>query len=112
MSQRLKLLKRLQDVNLSPEEAEVLLERVQNHDASAKDRDRLAQVIRTTTQVSAELLRASAWREEGVLQRPSPARRIQVGAHTRRRAAPRWRRRTGARGGQSPGGAGGRVARS
>lgn len=74
MSQRLTLLKRLQDVNLSPEEAEGLLERVQNNDASAEDRDRLAQVIRTTTHVSEELLRASTWREEGVLKRPSQVR--------------------------------------
>jgi hypothetical protein len=58
MSQRLKLLKCLQAVNLSPAEAEGLLERVKNNDASAADRDRLAQVIRTTTQVSEELLKA------------------------------------------------------
>lgn len=74
MSQRLTLLKRLQDVKLSPEEAEGLLERVENNDASAEDRDRLAQVIRTTTHVSAELLRASTWWEEGGGKRPAPAR--------------------------------------
>jgi len=56
MSWRLKLLKRLHDVNLSPEEAERFLNRLQNYQASDQDRDRLAQVICTTTQVSDALL--------------------------------------------------------
>jgi hypothetical protein len=70
MSQRLTMLKRLQDVNLSPEEAEGLLQRVQNNHASAEDRDRLAHVIRTTTQVSNELLQASTGREDAVSRHP------------------------------------------
>jgi hypothetical protein len=74
MSGRLNLLKRLQAVNLSPEEAEGLLERLQTHRASDQDRDRLAQVIRTTTQVSDALLKAPAWREEAISKRPSAAR--------------------------------------
>jgi hypothetical protein len=46
---RLKLLKRLLDVNLSPEEAQALMQRVKTHTCSADDRDHLAQVIRATT---------------------------------------------------------------
>jgi hypothetical protein len=89
MSQRLPLLKRLQDVNLSPEEAEGLLQRVQNNHASAEDRDRLAQVIRTTTQVADELLKASTWREEAGSHHPAPARQ----AKRKRQLAKAARRR-------------------
>ena len=88
MSQRLTLLKRLQDVNLSPQEAEGLLNRVQNNQASAEDRDRLAQVMRTTPQVSDELLKASPWREEAS-NPPSPARQ----AKRKRQLAKAARRR-------------------
>lgn len=64
------------EVNLSPEEAEGLLERLQTDQASVKDRDRLAQVIRTTTQVSDELLQVRAWRDEAVSARPSAAHHV------------------------------------
>jgi hypothetical protein len=92
MSQRLQLLKRLQDVNLSPEEAEGLLERVTNNDANAEDRDRLAQVIRTTTQVSEALLQTSPWREEGGWKRPSPARQAKCQRQLAKAARRRHRR--------------------
>jgi hypothetical protein len=72
----LNLLKRLQDVNLIPEEAEGLLERVKSNRSSGEDRDRLAQVIRTTTQVSDALLAASSQPAESLPARPSPERRV------------------------------------
>ena len=52
MFQRLKLLRRLQEVDLSPDEAWALLERVRTHTSSAEDRERLAHLIRVTTEVT------------------------------------------------------------
>jgi len=72
---RLKLLQRLQEVNLSPEEAQGLLQRVETNACSAEDRDRLAQVIRTTTQVSDQLLAPSPLPEQASHGRPSPERK-------------------------------------
>jgi len=72
---RLKLLQRLQEVNLSPEEAQGLLQRVETNTCSAEDRDRLAQVIRTTTQVSDQLLAPSPLPEQASHGRPSPERK-------------------------------------
>ena len=75
MLRRLKLLQRLQEVNLSPEEAQGLLQRVETNTGSAEDRDRLAQVIRTTTQVSDQLLAPSPLPEQASHGRPSPERK-------------------------------------
>ena len=75
MLRRLKLLQRLQEVNLSPEEAQGLLQRVETNTCSAEDRDRLAQVIRTTTQVSDQLLAPSPLPEQASHGRPSPERK-------------------------------------
>ena len=72
---RLELLKRLLDVNLSPEEAQALMQRVKTHTCSADDRDRLAQVIRATTAVSDQLLAPSPLLESVVLERASPERK-------------------------------------
>jgi len=72
---RLKLLKRLQDVHLSPEEAQMLMQRVETNTCSAEDRDRLAQVIRATTQVSDQLLAPSPLPEQASHGRPSPERK-------------------------------------
>jgi len=72
---RLKLLQRLQEVNLSPEEAQGLLQRVETNTGSAEDRDRLAQVIRTTTQVSDQLLAPSPLPEQASHGRPAPERK-------------------------------------
>ncbi len=53
MFRRLKMLKRLQEVNLkSLEEALALLERVKTHRSSAEDRERLAHLIRVTLEVT------------------------------------------------------------
>jgi hypothetical protein len=52
MFQRLKLLRRLHEVQLSPDEAGALLERVQTNTSSADDRERLAHLIRVTTEVT------------------------------------------------------------
>ena len=55
MFQRLKLLRRLQEVDLSPDEAWALLERVRTHTSSAEDRERLAHLIRVTTEVTDQI---------------------------------------------------------
>jgi hypothetical protein len=53
---RLKLLRRLQEVDLeSPEAAMALLERVKTHTSSPEDRERLAQLIRVTIEVTDHL---------------------------------------------------------
>jgi DNA-binding transcriptional MerR regulator len=72
---RLKLLNRLQDVHLRPEEAQALMQRVETNTSSAADRDLLAQVIRATTQVSAQLLVSSPQPEPPLAERPSPQRK-------------------------------------
>ena len=53
--QRLKLLRRLQEVHLSPTEAWALLDRVKTNTSSAEDRERLAHLIRVTTAVTEQL---------------------------------------------------------
>jgi hypothetical protein len=52
MFQRLKLLRRLHEVQLSPDEAGALLERIKTNTSSADDRERLAHLIRVTTEVT------------------------------------------------------------
>ena len=53
MFKHLKLLRRLQEVDIeSPEEAMALLERVKTHTSSTADRERLAQLIRVTIDVT------------------------------------------------------------
>src|SRR5215510_10628150 len=50
------LLRRLQEVAIaSPEEAMALLERVQTHTSSPEDRERLAQLIRVTIEVTDQI---------------------------------------------------------
>jgi len=72
--QRRKLLRRLQEVDLSPDEAWALFDRVQTNTSSAEDRARLAHLIRVTTAVTAQLQAAPAAPEPPAPQRPSPAR--------------------------------------
>ena len=56
MFKRLKLLRRLQEVDIeSPEEAIALLERVKTHTSSTEDRERLAQLIRVTIDVTDQI---------------------------------------------------------
>ena len=89
---RLKLLKRLQDVPLRPEESQALMQRVDTNTCSAEDRDLFAQVIRATTQVAAQLLDPSPPPDPRVSERPSPQRKAkrkrQVAQASRRRN--RW----------------------
>jgi len=70
--QRLKLLSRLQEVNLSPEEAWTLLDRVKTHTSSAEDRERLAHLIRVTTEVTEQLWAEPDVQTPPVSQRLSP----------------------------------------
>jgi hypothetical protein len=68
--QRLKLLRRLQEVHLSPEEAWALLERVKTPPSSAEDRERLVHLIRATTEVTEQL------RAEPDMPTPSVSQRL------------------------------------
>ena len=85
----LTLLKRLQDVQLRPEEAPALMQRVETNTCSADDRDLLAQVIRVTTQVSAQLWDPSPPPALRGAERPSPQRK----AKRKRQLAQASRRR-------------------
>ena len=60
MFQRLKLLRRLQEVDLSPDEAWALLDRVHTNTSSAEDREQLAHLMRVTTAVTEQLRAAPA----------------------------------------------------
>jgi hypothetical protein len=89
VSQRHRLLSRLQEVDLSPAEAWALLDRVQTHTSSAEDRERLAHLIRVTTAVTAQRQAAPAEPELPAPQRRSPAhtakRKRQLAQAARRR---------------------------
>jgi hypothetical protein len=66
---RLKLLKRLQAVDLSPEAGLALIQRVKTNSCSAEDRDILIKVIRAT-QASQQFVEASP-----LPAQPSPERK-------------------------------------
>jgi hypothetical protein len=87
--QRRKLLRRLQEVDLSPAGAWALLDRVQTHTSSAEDRERLAHLIRVTTAVTDHLRADSAEPEPPAPQRLWPARK----AKRKRQLAKAARRR-------------------
>jgi hypothetical protein len=87
--QRRKLLRRLQEVDLSPDEAGALLARVQTNTSSAEDREQLAHLIRVTTAVTEQLQAAPAASEPPAHQRVSPARK----AKRKRQLAKAARRR-------------------
>lgn len=70
MFQRLKLLRRLQEVKRSPDEAWALLERVKTHTSSADDREQLAHLIRVTLEVTDQL------RADPDVQTPPVAERL------------------------------------
>ena len=89
MWQRRKLLRRLQEVDLSPDEAGALLARVQTHTSSADDREQLARLIRVTTAVTEQLQAAPTASEPPAPQRVSPARK----AKRKRQLAKAARRR-------------------
>ncbi len=89
MFQRLTLLRRLQEVKLSPDEAWALLERVKTHTSSADDREQLAHLIRVTLEVT-EQIRAepdvpTPPVSERLLPKPKAKRTRQVAKATRRR---------------------------
>jgi hypothetical protein len=87
--QRLKLLRRLQEVKRSPNEAWALVERVKTHTSSAADRGQLAHLIRVTLEVTDPLRAAPNVQTPPVSERLSPQqkakRKRQVGKATRRR---------------------------
>jgi hypothetical protein len=87
--QRCKLLRRLQEVDLSPAEAWALLDRVQTPTSSADDRGRLAHLIRVTTAVTDYLRAEAAEPESSAPQRLSPERK----AKRKRQLAKAARRR-------------------
>jgi hypothetical protein len=71
---RLTLLRRLQEVQLSPDEAWALLDRVTTHTSSADDRARFAHLIRVTTAVTDQLRAEAAAPEPSSPRRLSPER--------------------------------------
>jgi hypothetical protein len=87
--QRRKLLRRLQEVNLSPDEAWALLDRVTTHTSSAEDRERLAHLIRVTTAVADQIRAEPDGQTPPVSQRLLPKqkakRKRQVAKAARRR---------------------------
>ena len=96
MFQRLKLLRRLQEVKLSPDEAWALLERVKTHTSSADDREQLAHLIRVTLEVTGQLRADPDVQTPPVSEQLSPTpkakRPRQLAKATRRRhRRERWR---------------------
>jgi len=85
--QRLKLLRRLQEVKLSPDEAWALLDRVQTNTSSAEDREQLAHLIRVTTAVTEQL-----WVPPAAPAPPAP-QRLSRQAKRKRQLAKAARRR-------------------
>ncbi len=89
MFQRLKLLRRLQEVKLSPDEAWALFERVKTHTSSADDREQLARLIRVTLEVTDHLRADPDVQTPPVSERLSPQhkakRKRQLVKVTRRR---------------------------
>ena len=89
MLQHRKLLRRLQEVDLSPDEAWALLDRVLMNTSSADDRERLAHLIRVTTAVTDQLRAEPAAPAPPAPQRLSPERK----AKRKRQLAKAARRR-------------------
>jgi hypothetical protein len=90
--QRRQLLRRLQEVDLSPDEAWALLDRVQTHTCSADDRERLAHLVRVTTAVTDYLRAEAAEPESSAPQRLSPARKAKRQRQLAKAARRRQRR--------------------
>ena len=89
MFQRLKLLRRLQEVKRSPDEAWALLKRVKTNTSSADDRVQLAHLIRVTLEVT-DQLRAEPDVQtppgsERLSPKPKAKRKRQLAKATRRR---------------------------
>jgi hypothetical protein len=77
------LLKRLQEVNLSPEDGQGLQERLERGDWSAADRQMLAKVVRAT-QASQQLLEESIRPAQTTPQRKTKRKRQFAKASRRR----------------------------
>ena len=92
MFQRLKLLRRLQEVKLSPDEAWALLERIKTNTSSADDRVQLAHLIRVTTEVTEHIRAEPAMQTPPVSQRLSPQRRAKRHRQLAKAARRRHRR--------------------
>ena len=72
MFTRLKMLRRLQEIDIeSPEEAMALLERVKMNTSSAQDRERLAPLMRGTADVTAQIRAAPEVQPPPASKRPS-----------------------------------------
>jgi hypothetical protein len=87
--QRLTLLRRLQEVTLSPGEAWALLDRVTTHTSSADDREQLAHLIRVTTEVTEQIQAEPDMQTPPVSERFSPKHK----AKRKRQLAKAGRRR-------------------
>lgn len=92
MFPRLKLLRRLQEVDLSPDEAWSLLDRVTMYTSSADDRERLAHLMRVTTAVTEQLRAEPAEPEPSSPQRLSPERKAKRQRQLAKAARRRQRR--------------------
>ena len=92
MFQRLKLLRRLQEVHLSPKEAWALLDRVTTHTSSAEDRERFAHLIRVTTEVTEHIRAEPDMQTPPVSQRLSPQRQAKRNRQVAKAARRRQRR--------------------
>ena len=92
MSKRLNMLRRLQEVELSPDEAWSLLDRVKTHTSSADDRERLAHLIRVTTAVTDQLRTGPGEPESSSPQRLSPERKAKRQRQLAKAARRRQRR--------------------
>jgi hypothetical protein len=90
--QRLKLLRRLQKVKLSPDEAWALLERVKTHTSSAEDREQLAHLIRVTTEVTEQIRAEPDMQTPPVSHRLSPQRKAKRNRQLAKAARRRHRR--------------------
>jgi hypothetical protein len=90
--QRRKLLRRLQEVDRSPDEAWALLDRVQTHTSSADDREHFAHLMRVTTAVPDDLRAEAAEPASSAPQRLSPARKAKRKRHVAKAARRRQRR--------------------
>lgn len=89
MLQRLTLLRRLQEVKLSPDEAWALFERVKTNTSSADDREQLTHLIRVTLEVTDHLRSDPDVQTPPVSKRLSPKQKAkrtrQLAKATRRR---------------------------
>jgi hypothetical protein len=87
--QRLTLLRRLQDVKLSPDEAWAVCERIKTNTSSAEDRAQLAHLIRVTLEVTTHLRADPDVQTLPVSARPLPKQKVkrkrQLAKATRRR---------------------------